>query len=90
MYSNMHVQWNLPYPNLYYPGTSIVWTAQIDHVTCSLLTIMKFGLDKSTRKGSLKRVGINSGLRDSKDLWGSYIFVEFLGNLHTYFLSLYY
>ena len=44
------IQWNLPYLDLYYPGTSIVWTAQIGHVACSLLTIMKFGLDKSTRR----------------------------------------
>ena len=29
---------------------SIVRTAQIGHVACSLLTIMKFGLDKSTRR----------------------------------------
>ena len=36
--------------HLYYPGTSIVWTAQIGHVACSLLTIMEFGLDKSTRR----------------------------------------
>ena len=35
---------------LYYSGTSIVRTAQIGHVACSLLTIMKFGLDESTRK----------------------------------------
>ena len=32
------------------PGTSIVRTAQIGHVPCSLLTIMKFGLDESTRR----------------------------------------
>ena len=38
------LQWNLSYLDLYYPGTSIVQTAQICHVTCSLLTIMKFGL----------------------------------------------
>ena len=44
------VQWNLPFPDLYYPGTSIVRTTQIGHVTCSLLTIMKFGLDESTRR----------------------------------------
>ena len=37
-------------PDLYYPGTSIVQTAQIGHVACSLLTIMKFGLDESTRR----------------------------------------
>ena len=36
----------LPYPDLYYPGTSIVWTAQISHVAYSLLTTMKFGLDE--------------------------------------------
>ena len=46
------VQWNLPYLDFYYPGTSIVWTAQIGHVACSLLTIMKFGLDESTRRES--------------------------------------
>ena len=46
----MQVQWNLPYPDLYYPGTSIVRTAQIGHVACSLLTIMKFGLDENTRR----------------------------------------
>ena len=45
-----YLQWNLPYLDLYYPGTSIVWTAQIGHVACSLLTIMKFGLDESTRR----------------------------------------
>ena len=44
------VQWNFPYPDLYYPGTSIVWTAQIVHVACNLLTIIKFGLDESTRR----------------------------------------
>ena len=44
------LQWNLPYLDLYYLGTSIVWTAQIGHVTCSLLTIMTFGLDESTRR----------------------------------------
>ena len=37
------IQWNLPYP-----GTSIVQTAQI--VACSLVTIMEFGLDESTRR----------------------------------------
>ena len=98
---NRLVQWNLPHPELYYPGTSIVrapplsghlhcpgtsivrapplsghlhcpgtsivrapplsghfhcsgtsivQTAQISHVACSLLTIMKFGLDESTRR----------------------------------------
>ena len=46
------IQWSLPYPDLYYPGlyylgTSIVWTAQIGHVACSLLAIMKFGLTES-------------------------------------------
>ena len=46
----VYLQWNLPYPDLYYPGTSIVWTAQIGHVACSLFTIMKFGLDESTRR----------------------------------------
>ena len=44
------LQWNLPYPDLYYPGTSNVRAAQIGHVACSLLTIMKFGLDESTRR----------------------------------------
>ena len=43
-------QWNLPYPDLFYPDTSIVRTAQIGCMACSLLTIMKFGLDESTRK----------------------------------------
>ena len=33
-----------------YPGISIVRTAQIGHKSCSLLTMMKFGLDKSTRR----------------------------------------
>ena len=46
----MALQWNLPYPDLYYPGTSIAWTARIGHVACSLLTILKFGLDESTRR----------------------------------------
>ena len=41
------IQWNLPYLDLYYLGTSIVQTAQIGLVACSLLT-MKFGLDEST------------------------------------------
>ena len=64
-FCSFHVQWNLPYPDLYYPdlyypdlyypdlyylGTSIVRTAQIGHVACSLLTIMKFGLHESTRR----------------------------------------
>ena len=47
------LQWNLPYLDLYYPGTSIVRTAQIGHMACSLLTIKEFGLDESTG-GSLK------------------------------------
>ena len=56
----LRIHWNLPYPDLYYPllssiilyypGTSIVRTAQIGHVACSLLTVMKFGLDESTRR----------------------------------------
>ena len=36
--------------HLHCPDTSIVRTAQIGHVACSLLTIMKFGLDESTRR----------------------------------------
>ena len=37
-------------------GTSLIWpgfitrTAKISHVACSLLTIIKFGLDESTRR----------------------------------------
>ena len=45
------IRWNLPYLDLHYPGTSIVQITQISHVACSLLTIMKFGLDESTRRG---------------------------------------
>ena len=33
------LQWNLSYPDLYYPGTSIVQTAQMSHMACSFLTI---------------------------------------------------
>ena len=36
-----------------YQGTSIVRTVQIGHKSCSLLTMMKFGLDKA-QEGSLK------------------------------------
>jgi len=50
----------MAYPDLYYPGTSIVWTAQISHVVCDLLKIMKFGLDESPRREP-KGVGKNSG-----------------------------
>ena len=35
---------------LQYLGTSIVWKAKISHVACSLLTVMKFGLDENTRR----------------------------------------
>ena len=48
--SRLCIQWNLRYPDLYCPDTSIVWTAQIGFVACSLLTIMKFGLDETTRR----------------------------------------
>jgi len=49
-YPSMQVQWNLPYPDLFYPSTSIVWTAQINYVVCSLLAVIMFCLDKSTRR----------------------------------------
>ena len=38
------LQWNLPYP------LSGHLHCLIGHVACSLLTIMKFGLDESTRR----------------------------------------
>ena len=56
IYTNLEITMTLqfelqfPYPDLYYPGTSNVRAAQIGHVACSLLTIMKFGLDESTRR----------------------------------------
>ena len=40
----------LAMPVLCFPHFSAVWTAQIGHVACSLLTIMEFGLDESTRR----------------------------------------
>ena len=43
------LQWNLSYLDLNYLNTSIFQTAQISHVPCILLTIMKFCLDESTR-----------------------------------------
>ena len=42
----------LPHLHLYYLETSIVCTIQISHVACSLMTIMKFALDESTRRES--------------------------------------
>ena len=48
-YSGVH--WNLPYLDLYYPGSSVVWTARISLVACSPLTVMKYELDESSRKG---------------------------------------
>ena len=44
------LQWNLPYLDLYYLNTSVLWTVQINLVACSLLTILKFWLDESTRR----------------------------------------
>ena len=32
--------WNLPYPELFYLGTSVVWTAQINYVVCSLIKVL--------------------------------------------------
>ena len=32
-------------------GTSIVWKAQINYVVCSLIAVMMFWLDKSSRRG---------------------------------------
>ena len=40
-----YTHWNLPYPDLYYLGTTVV---QISYTACSPLTIMKFRLDEST------------------------------------------
>ena len=55
----MALQWNLPYLDLYYPGTSIVPTAQVGHVACSSL---KFGLDESTRREPKVAVYLFGGL----------------------------
>ena len=38
------------YLDLLYPGTFVVQTAQINCVVCSLLTVMKFRLDKKNSK----------------------------------------
>ena len=50
---DLAIQWNLPYPDLFYPGTSVVWTAQINYVVCSLFAVMMFWLHKSTRRGTM-------------------------------------
>ena len=58
---DVHIQWNLPLSGSLLSDTSfirtpplsghfIVPTAQISFVACSLLTIMKFELDESTRR----------------------------------------